>query len=110
MSILASKNRSSNQNIEASYEEILEPLLQGLRIRNHDIPRTIVYTKLRWCGFGHNSAYELLGPDMYISPGDLSTSFVAHFHAPQAPKIKVKKLSNQVKVSPKMKSNKNTTS
>ena len=45
---------------------------------------------MRSCEFGHNFAFERLGPDMYAHSDDLSTLCVAQFYAPQAPKVKVK--------------------
>ena len=45
---------------------------------------------MRSCGFGHNFAFELLGPEMYAHYDDLSTSCVAQFYAPRATEVKLK--------------------
>ena len=72
-------DRPSSTNIESSYESILTPMFEDLRNQTDvsDYPKTVVYTKLDWCGYGHELAKFILGTDI---PNDKFP--VGQFHAP----------------------------
>ena len=50
---------SNNKGYEG-YDKILKPIAEQLKIQRHLYPMTIIYTRLRYCGY----AYKLLSKIM----------------------------------------------
>ena len=50
------QKRKPNHKIEESYEGIFQPLVKELQQKGALFPKTVVYTKLKWCGYGHEAA------------------------------------------------------
>jgi hypothetical protein len=49
-------NAGGINTVEASYASIFTPLIDELRAKKCEYPKTIIYTKLKWCGFGQEMA------------------------------------------------------
>lgn len=64
--------------VEASYEEIFNPLIKSLKKEKQNFPKTIVYAPLKWCGYGHELAIRT---DFYGRPSGIS-HHVAQYHKP----------------------------
>lgn len=64
--------------IEESYESIYRPLFEELDEKKLAFPKTVIYTKLKWCGHGHEMAArsKMDGSDSTIG------QYVAQFHKP----------------------------
>ena len=73
------------------YEEILQPLADGLKLRNVDFPLTILYLPLRWCGFAYKFMERALGTEQYFpvnSAAEPENRLFAQYHAPQTLQMK----------------------
>jgi len=62
---------------EAAYVSVLEPLLQELKDKKELFPKTVVYTKLKWCGF----AYDFFNRSL-LGESSVDISMVSQYHAP----------------------------
>lgn len=67
----------SENAAEQSYIAVLEPLLQELIHDRERFLKTIVYTKLKWCGF----AYDYFHRSLLSCPG-IDIRLVSQYHAP----------------------------
>ena len=70
----------------ASFEEVVASLLADLHMAPDTFPKTIVFTKLKWCGLGH---------EMAIRPPHNSIDVqekVAQYHAPCSSQVSYKAL------------------
>lgn len=78
---------TGGRSVEDSYKEILQPIFEGLKDTLF-YPKTVVYTKLKWCGYAHQLASLILGPQLkhFDEDGKFSAS-VAQYHAPQTAKV-----------------------
>ena len=79
---------TGGRTAQDSYREILEPIFLELKDNPQFYPKTIVYTKLKWCGYAHELACQVLGPVLqhYSEEGEFSAC-VAQYHAPQTPEV-----------------------
>lgn len=66
-----------NNTVEDSYKSVLQPLLMELEQKGDSFPKTIVYTKLKWCGF----AYDFCNRYMREKPF-MDMSMVSQYHSP----------------------------
>ncbi len=62
---------------EESYISVLEPLLQELIKEKEGFLKTIVYTKLKWCGFAYEYFYRCM-----LNNTSIDISMVSQYHAP----------------------------
>ena len=46
----------SNNPVEASYDEVLLPILEGAMQQQRSYPKTIIYMPLQWCSYAHGMA------------------------------------------------------
>jgi superfamily II DNA helicase RecQ len=68
----------ASNTAESSYSSSFLPFIQELCTKGHAFPKTVIYTALKWCGFGHQLAYQLLiGDQMQVQ----STAEVTQYHA-----------------------------
>ena len=68
----------SGHTVNESYDHIFEPLIEELKLKREAFPKTVVYTKLKWCGYAHEMA---LRPDMNGNPSNID-AFIAQYHQP----------------------------
>ena len=70
----------------AFYEEMLQPLADGLKLQKVDFPLTILYLPLRWCGFAYKFMERALGIEQYFPVNSAAVPenrLFAQYHAPQ---------------------------
>ena len=67
----------SDNTAEDTYKTVLQPLLEELKLKVYSFPKTIVYTKLKLCGF----AYEFFSQNLADSD-DADISMISQYHAP----------------------------
>ncbi len=65
-------------SVEERFHAIFHPLLQELKSSPETFPKTVVYTKLKWCGYGHELAVR---EETDGSPSRIQ-HLVAQFHKP----------------------------
>ena len=94
---LDKKIRLPNQYGTASYEEILKPIAEELLQRQEKYPMTIVYLKLKYCGFAYQLFNRILEDCQFVGDDKEPCSrLFAQFHAPQTSRMKVDIL-NEIK-------------
>ena len=71
------------ESVETSFDAIFLPVIEELKREGMIFPKTIIYAKLKWCGYGHEMATR---PDRC---GHISkvVPYVAQYHAPCTPKV-----------------------
>ena len=70
-------NSGKGHSVEDSYTSVFAPFLTELKEKKEIFPKTVVYTMLKWCGFGNELAVRIL------SDGTLSrVQDVQQYHAP----------------------------
>ena len=67
-----------SSSVQQSYDALLDPIINGLKIQQQLYPKTVVYSKLHWCGYGHERAVRV---ERDGSPS-LAAGLVAQFHKP----------------------------
>ena len=86
---LQRKIRLPNQYGTLSFEKILVPIANELKVRRQGYPVTIIYMKLKYCGFEYKLFDKVLGDDQFVeSSTDPCTRLFAQYHAPQTQKMK----------------------
>ena len=81
---------TGSADAEISYKDILTPLFHDLSSVGVSYPRTIVYVKLKWCGYAHELASKILGDKLkHYTDGQMCAS-VAQYHAPQLQEVSSK--------------------
>ena len=83
---LETKVRLSNHFGIDSYRAILEPIAQDLAILRDKFPMTIIYLKLKYCGYAYSLFERLLSTSQYA--GDPAGKLFAQFHPPQTDRLK----------------------
>ena len=78
------KRPSNSVGVESSYTAVFKPLLQELKERETEFPKTVIYTSLQWCGFGMNLSVKMLSPDQVTLAG---VPEVSQYHAHLLPKV-----------------------
>ena len=89
--------RLSNHFGNESYKAILEPIALDLAIQRQNYPMTIIYLKLKYCGYAYSLFERVLGENQYV--GDLKKPagrLFAQFHSPQTDRMK-KELITEIK-------------
>jgi superfamily II DNA helicase RecQ len=77
-------NSGKGQNVEDSYTSVFAPYLTELKQKRETFPKTVVYTMLKWCGFGNELAVQIL------SDGTLSrVQEVQQYHAPLTSEVNI---------------------
>ena len=64
--------------VEASYTAVFMPLLKQLKHQRERFPQTVVYTALKWCGFGNELGVKVLADGAISSVG---VKEVSQYHA-----------------------------
>ena len=83
------KVRLSNHHGNEGYNRILGPIAHELTIQRENYPMTIVYLKLKNCGYAYGSFERILGDKQYVGEtSEPPARLFAQFHAPQTSRIK----------------------
>ena len=64
------------RTVEEIYDYVFHPLIEELLIKGSSFSKTVVYTKLKWCGYGHNLT---LRPN--LSGQQIPRQQVSQFHS-----------------------------
>ncbi|XP_062587881.1 ATP-dependent DNA helicase RecQ-like [Saccostrea cucullata] len=74
-------------NVTKSFEACIKPLLIELFCKQDQFPLTIVYSNLKWCGYGVVVAKRILKERMYNGLPLPQNCRVMQFHAPQSKEV-----------------------
>lgn len=86
---LDKKLRLSNHHTSGSYDQILVPIANKLAIERENYPMTIVYLKLKYCGYAYRLFEGILQDKQYSGNiSDPSARLFAQFHGPQTKRMK----------------------
>lgn len=90
MNIYFDKNvRMSSHHGFRSYEQILLPIANELAIQREKYPMTIIYLKLKYCGYAFGLFERVLQDQQFVGDEtDPSARLFAQFHAPQTTRMK----------------------
>ena len=102
---LDKKVRLSNHYGNESYDHILEPIANELAVQRENYPMTIIYLKLKYCGYAYGLFERILKDRQYVGDTSEPTArLFAQFHAPQTSRMKkdiiseIKKENSRVRV------------
>ena len=94
---LEKKVRLSNHFGSESYRAILEPIAQELVIQREKDPMTIIYLKLKYCGYAYSLFEKVLKDNQYVGDSkEPAGRLFAQFHSPQTDRMK-KELITEIK-------------
>ena len=100
---LNKKVRLSNHHGNEGYDRILGPTAHELTIQRENYPMTIVYLKLKNCGYAYGSFERILGDKQYVGEtSEPPARLFAQFHAPQTSRMKKDILSGIKNENPRM--------
>jgi ATP-dependent DNA helicase RecQ len=72
-----------------SYEKILKPIAFGLQSQRENYQMTVIYMKLKYCGFAYRLFEEIIGEDQYVGKNaQPRCRLFAQFHSPQTDHMK----------------------
>lgn len=72
-----------------SYERILKPIALELQSKRENYPMTIIYMKLKYCGYAYRLFEEIIGRNQYVCENPQpNCRLFAQFHAPQTDQMK----------------------
>ena len=83
------KVRLSNHFGNDSYRAILEPFAQDLAIQRDKFPMTMIYLKLKYCGYAYSLFERILNTNQYVGDSNNPAGrLFAQFHSPQTERMK----------------------
>ena len=88
--ICKSKRRPSSFGAE-SYNDILLPIAEEVKLKLIDYPLTIVYLPLKWCGYAFKFFLDVLGEKSYFPENCVRSPencLFAQYHTPQTDRMK----------------------
>lgn len=86
---LDKKLRLSNHHAYESYDQILVPMANKLAVQRENYPMTIVYLKLKYCGYAYRLFDGILKDKQYSGNiMDPAARLFAQFHGPQTKHMK----------------------
>lgn len=99
------KIRMSNHHGYESYDKIVIPIANELALQREKYPMTIIYLKLKYCGYVYGLFEQILQDKQFVgNTKDPAARLFAQFHAPQKKGMKkcltaeVKKENSRVRV------------
>ena len=102
---LDKKMRMSNHHAYESYDRILLPIANRLFVERENYPMTIIYMKLKYCGYSYGIFERILKDNQYVGEtNDPAARLFAQFHAPQTKQMKksilseIKKTDSRIRV------------
>ena len=85
---LSIKKRKSQNFGKKSYEDILRPIAMKLKSMREKFPLTIIYMKLRWCGYAYQ-LFESIIKDQYVGEKcEPKARLFNEFHSPSKKQMK----------------------
>ena len=75
----------TGHTVQQSYDYVILPILEELKLKKETFPKTIVYTKLFWCGYGHEMAMRPSRDGTPSSVGHL----VSQYHMPCTTQVNI---------------------
>ena len=83
------KLRMSNHHGYESYDQILIPIANDLAQQREKYPMTIIYLKLKYCGYAYGLFERILMDNEFVGKTkDSAARLFAQFHAPQTKRMK----------------------
>lgn len=102
---LDKKVRLSNHHGNEGYDRILKPIANELAIQRENYPMTIIYLKLKYCGYAYGLFERILKAKQCVGETlEPTARLFAQFHAPQTSRMKkdiiseIKKEQSRVRV------------
>ena len=80
--------RPSNRFGLEGYEKILQPIAEELLLLRDLYPMTIIYLKLKYCGYAYSLFEHILQSEQYVGESIPSSRLFAQFHSPQTTVMK----------------------
>ena len=78
------KMRMSNHHGYESYDRIVIPIAKELALQREKYPMTIIYLKLKYCGYVYGLFEQILQDKQFVGDTkDPAARLFAQFHAPQ---------------------------
>ena len=88
--------RLSNHHGNESYDRILEPIANELAIQRENYAMTIIYLKVKYCGYAYGLFERILKDKQYVGETSEPTArLFAQFHAPQTSRMKRDNIRNK---------------
>ena len=86
---LEKKVRMSNHHGYEGFDQILVPIANDLALQRERYPMTIIYLKLKYCGYAYGLFERILADKQFVGgTKDPSGRLFAQFHAPQTKRMK----------------------
>ena len=86
---LEKKVRMSNHHGYEGFDQILVPIANDLALKRERYPMTIIYLKLKYCGYAYGLFERILADKQFVGETkDPSGRLFAQFHAPQTKRMK----------------------
>ena len=86
---LEKKVRMSNHHGYEGFDQILVPIANDLALQRERYPMTIIYLKLKYCGYAYGLFERILADKQFVGETkDPSGRLFAQFHAPQTKRMK----------------------
>lgn len=83
------KVRMSSHHGFMSYEQVLLPIANELALQREKYPMTIIYLKLKYCGYAYGLFEQVLQEQQFVGgKTDPPARLFAQFHAPQTTRMK----------------------
>ena len=86
------EKRKPNNNVFDSYDDILKPIAEELKVKKLTYPLTIIYMPLKWCGYRFRlfeDVIESKSRTNLTNPlSSMESRLYGQFHAPQTTKLK----------------------
>ena len=99
------KLRMNNHHGYESYDQILIPIANDLAQQREKYPMTIIYLKLKYCGYAYGLFERILMDNEFVGKTeDPAARLFAQFHAPQTKRMKksiiseIKKKNSRIRV------------
>lgn len=94
---LNKKVRLSNHHGKESYTAILQPIANELAIQRETYPMTIIYLKLKYCGYAYSLFERTLEENQFVGETtEPAARLFAQFHSPQTDRMK-KEIISEIK-------------
>ena len=89
---ISKEKRKPNNNVFDSYDDILKPIAEELKVKKFTYPLTLIYMPLKWCGYAFRLFEEVIESKSRTSLTDslspMESRLYGQFHAPQTTKLK----------------------
>ena len=80
--------RPANNTGLDGYDRLLRPIAEELRVLREMYPMTIIYVRLKYCGYAYSLFERIMKSEQYVGTDVPSNRLFAQFHAPQTTLMK----------------------